>query len=192
VADSKISDLSAVTDVQATDEYVLARAGTSKKIDASDLAAGLGGGLTWDDIQPVGTRVEIYPYWGSSANVNWGVLYSHHTIPDQIFVTLESSGAQNDEITFKVALAAGTWSITWMIFKLVNAGIYTISLDGVSQGTVDGYNSGTQVNQMMTLTGLVATTSGLHDLNFKMATKNASSSGYYGDLQGAIVLWRTA
>ncbi len=37
MADTKISDLTAVTDVISTDEYVLARAGTTKKIDASDL-----------------------------------------------------------------------------------------------------------------------------------------------------------
>lgn len=39
MADTKISDLSAVTDLIGTDEYVLARAGATKKIDASDLAS---------------------------------------------------------------------------------------------------------------------------------------------------------
>lgn len=37
MADTKISDLAAVTDVLATDEYVLARSGATKKIDASNL-----------------------------------------------------------------------------------------------------------------------------------------------------------
>lgn len=37
MADTKISDLPAVTDVIATDEYVLARSGATNKIDASDL-----------------------------------------------------------------------------------------------------------------------------------------------------------
>jgi len=37
----KISDLPAVTDVLVTDEYVLARAGVTDKIDATDLATGL-------------------------------------------------------------------------------------------------------------------------------------------------------
>ena len=43
MADTKISGLSAVTDVLATDEFVLARAGTTKKIDASDLGSALAG-----------------------------------------------------------------------------------------------------------------------------------------------------
>lgn len=37
MADTKISDLSAVTNVVGTDEYVLARAGATKKIDAANL-----------------------------------------------------------------------------------------------------------------------------------------------------------
>lgn len=37
MSDTKISDLAAVTDVLATDEYVLARSGATKKIDASNL-----------------------------------------------------------------------------------------------------------------------------------------------------------
>lgn len=37
MADTKISDLPAVTDVIGTDEYVLARSGVTKKIDATDL-----------------------------------------------------------------------------------------------------------------------------------------------------------
>jgi len=41
MADTKISDLAAVTDVLATDEYVLARSGATKKIDASDLTTGI-------------------------------------------------------------------------------------------------------------------------------------------------------
>jgi hypothetical protein len=50
MADTKISALSAVTDVQATDEFVLARAGTTKKIDASDLATGLSGLIAYAEI----------------------------------------------------------------------------------------------------------------------------------------------
>lgn len=41
MADKKISELSAVTDVVSGDEYVLSRSGVSKKIDADDLSAGI-------------------------------------------------------------------------------------------------------------------------------------------------------
>lgn len=46
MADTKISALSAVTDVLSDDEFVLARSGATKKIDAIDLAAGLGSNPT--------------------------------------------------------------------------------------------------------------------------------------------------
>lgn len=43
MADTKISALSAVTDVLSTDEFVLARSGTTKKIAGVDLATAMGG-----------------------------------------------------------------------------------------------------------------------------------------------------
>ena len=49
MADTKISNLAAVTDVQDTDEFVLARAGESKKIDGVDLRAEIGGTVAADD-----------------------------------------------------------------------------------------------------------------------------------------------
>ena len=45
MSDSKISDLAAVTTVEDTDEYVVARAGASKKITGADLKAGAVGSL---------------------------------------------------------------------------------------------------------------------------------------------------
>ena len=41
MADTKISALAAVTDLQDTDELVMARAGDNKKIDAVDLKAAI-------------------------------------------------------------------------------------------------------------------------------------------------------
>lgn len=43
MADTKISDLAAVTDVQTSDDFVLARAGTTKRITGADLASELTG-----------------------------------------------------------------------------------------------------------------------------------------------------
>jgi hypothetical protein len=52
MADTKISDLAAVTDVLGTDEYVLARSGDTNKITAADLGAGLvAGALELDYVE---------------------------------------------------------------------------------------------------------------------------------------------
>ena len=153
---------------------------------------GGGGGLGWNDIQPVGTRVEINPFHAESAHTNWpSTLYQPGTVLDQAIASRESTGAQNAEITFKIVLATGTWKLHLITFTLTNAGIYTVSMDAVSQGTLDGYSSPNDANVLMTLAGIAVLTSGIHDLNFKMATKNASSASYYGDLQ-SVVLERTA
>lgn len=53
MADSKISDLAAVTDLLTTDEYVLARSGASKKITGANLRAA---------VQEIGSSVLIYRY----------------------------------------------------------------------------------------------------------------------------------
>ena len=44
MADTKISDLAAVTDVLTTDEFVLARSGATKKITGANLASEIGSG----------------------------------------------------------------------------------------------------------------------------------------------------
>lgn len=143
-------------------------------------------------LQPVGIRVHINPFHADSANTNWSTLVGASVIAGCVTGSRESSGAQNAEVTFKVALAAGTWKLHIITILLNNAGIMTISLDTVSQGTIDNYNAGGFVaNSLKTLTGITAATSALHDLNFKMATKNASSGSYFGDLM-AITLERTA
>lgn len=104
----------------------------------------------------------------------------------------QSAGAQNEEIQYKCILAAGTYSIYLNVDKDVNRGIYTVSIDSVSAGTSDSYNSSRIANVILTLTtSLVVATSKLVTVNVKMASKNASSSAYYGTLN-AIEFVRTA
>lgn len=98
--------------------------------------------------------------------------------------------AQNDEIAWDVVLAAGTWKLTMHSRKSSNVGIYTVSVEGTSVGTIDGYSASAAAG-LDTISGIAIATTGKHRLKFKMATKNASSSGYVGNPQ-AISLRRTA
>lgn len=97
----------------------------------------------------------------------------------------QSSGAQNDAITYDVVTSAGTFTVDLFHLTGANRGIYTIAFDGVTKGTVDGYtaSSGSAVS---TLTGIVLT-AGAHTLRLTMATQNASSSGYYGTMVEAVL-----
>lgn len=106
--------------------------------------------------------------------------------------TTQSNGAQNEEIEYKIVLAAGTYSVYLHVDKDVNRGIITVSVDGVAIGTVDTYNASRVSNAVGTVTtALVVATNKTVTLNLKMASKNASSSLYYGTVM-AIELVRTA
>jgi len=99
---------------------------------------------------------------------------------------LSSSGAQNAEVVFRLpqTLQAGTWT-----FRLVHStnssnGIYTIatSSDGSSWSdltTIDGY-AGSVVAAVVTDATALTVPAGVAFIRVKMATKNASSSNYYG------------
>lgn len=97
----------------------------------------------------------------------------------------QSTGTQNDAATFDFACGAGTFTLDMFHLTGTNRGIYTIAIDGVTKGTVDGYAaaSGSAVS---TLTGIVIA-AGAHTIRFTMATQNVSSSNYYGTMCEAVL-----
>ena len=147
--------------------------------------------MDWNTLQPVGTRVEVLVFQADSANTNWNTLVVPGSVGG-VVGSRESTGAQNAEVTFKVLLAAGTWTLYLLHAKFNSFGIITFRVDGgASVGTIDLYNGSLIGNQRSTVAGIVVATSGIHDLNLKMETKNASSSNYFGDIS-LIQLARTA
>jgi len=106
------------------------------------------------------------------------------------FGYLTSSGAQNAEISWPVVLSAGTWTFSMMHATDTNRGIYSVQLDTVEKGTIDGY-AGAAYNVLSTVPNISITTPGKKTLTLKMATKNGSSSSYIGTIQH-VRLIRTA
>ena len=102
-----------------------------------------------------------------------------------------SSGAQNDEITWDIVLAAGTWSIELIYTKFSSAGIFSIQFDSVEKGTIDSYASSPSQNNITSITGITVAITKKVELKLKMDTKNASSAAYSGALC-AVRLIRTA
>lgn len=129
--------------------------------------------------QPVGTVLPILPYIGAASQVNWTTKVSS----GRVLGGLQSSGVQNDEVTFNAYLAAGTWTFHLLHVRDANRGIYTVSFDAVDVGTIDGYNASSFANAQGNITGISVATSGIVAIRLKMATKNASSSSYFGDVQ---------
>jgi hypothetical protein len=94
-----------------------------------------------------------------------------------------STVAQNNEINYDISLSAGTWDIELLHVTGANQGIYTITLDDIACGTIDGYSAGTAYNVRTSLTGVIVPDPRVYRLKLKMATKNASSANYQGLIQ---------
>jgi hypothetical protein len=102
-----------------------------------------------------------------------------------------STGAQNSVIGWDVVLAAGTWTVALIHFQDTDRGIYTVAFDGSSVGTIDGYAGSTTRNTRSTITGISVATTAKIRVTLTMATKNGSSSSYYGEIN-ALQFVRTA
>lgn len=92
---------------------------------------------------------------------------------------LLSSSLQNDEFTEDLWLDTGTYKIAHIYRKGTDMGIHSLQLNAVEKGTVDAYNAAASSNNYTEVTGVVLT-AGLYTFKVKMATKNASSTAYYG------------
>lgn len=108
-----------------------------------------------------------------------------------------SDGVQNSSVSYDFICAGGTYTLDFTHLVGPNRGIYTISIDGVTVGTVDGYSAtyyyGVSVAGVdIAAPGLASITgigiaAGTHVLKFLMATKNASASAYYGTVSFAVL-----
>lgn len=137
-----------------------------------------------------GSNVHLDPFLGPDGQTNWSTVFFTSTRFHGAFIY--STGAvANDEMYWDVYLAAGTFKFKMLHEKDTDRGIYSIQIDGVEVGTIDGYAASSTSNVQTTVTGIVVATAGLKRLKLKMATKNASSSGYRGSIQAA-ALRRTA
>ncbi len=153
-------------------------------------SSGSGGFSPW--------KIDIEVFEGSASNVNFNTIAADAGLSCYGGYLL-NSGAQNDEVVFSVVIPGGTWTLELMYAQGANIGIYTITIDGASltslsgsADTIDGYAAGVTRNVTTAITGIVlAANTTARALKLKMATKNASSSNYYGQLQH-IQLRRTA
>jgi len=138
--------------------------------------AGGGGGGSSSTTYP--KRVQISPFIGAKSHVNWNTISID--APAVNSTTYRSSGAQNDEIVFDVLLGAGTWTLDLIGLATPGSGIITVLVDGVSVGTIDMYAGANNYAAVKALAGIVIAAGGNKVVTLRMATKNASSSGYLG------------
>ena len=94
-----------------------------------------------------------------------------------------SGGAQNSEVVTDFWEDTGTFTYGQVYGGGTDAGICHIRIDDVDKGTIDGYNAGN--NAYGTVVGVTNGTAGVKKFAVKMATKNASSTSFYGQLNSA-------
>jgi hypothetical protein len=154
-------------------------------------------------VGPPPNIVEIDVLSSAAAATNWSTRTQQGTY--YYSGSINSSGAQNDSITFDVVLAAGTWKMTVVYVTGTTQGIhkFQLSTDGstfadisaspynASAATVDAYNNPGAANNFVTFTSITIATTGRYALRDLMDTKNGSASDYTGTLQH-ITLVRTA
>lgn len=102
----------------------------------------------------------------------------------------QSDGTQNDAITFDFACGAGTYQLDLYHLEFSSRGIYTVKIDSTTAGTIDGYTGGGLTPAVGSITGITIG-AGTHTVTLLMATKNASSSGFVGQVE-RILFTRTA
>lgn len=95
-----------------------------------------------------------------------------------------------DNLSYKVYLAKGTYTLRVMSCLTLSAGITDFDIDGVEVASWDWYGA-TTYNYVNSQTGIVIATSGLKTLKMRLDGKNGSSEAY-GTNISLISLWRTA
>ena len=93
-------------------------------------------------------------------------------------------GVLNSYIEWQQELDAGTWSFTLLHDRGSDRGIATVSIDGTSVFTADAYAASPVENIATTGSGIVVASAGQKLVRITMATKNASSTGYFFGFQG--------
>jgi hypothetical protein len=102
-----------------------------------------------------------------------------------------TSAANGDNVSYKVYLAKGTYTLVLVGTKANNQGIVDIDIDGVEVASFDKYSGTSLTDKTFTQSGIVVGTAGIKTLKYRLDEKNASSSGYQSDFSG-IILYRTA
>lgn len=123
---------------------------------------------------------------------NWAVIGAQNNpfgTAGQAFANIVTH-AINDEMDFKVYLAAGSYTILLYTLTAASQGIVHVQIDGADVTTIDLYANPGGNNQRMSNT-FVNSVSGIKTLGLKIASKNGASSDYQFHYN-MIVLWRTA
>ena len=100
-----------------------------------------------------------------------------------------SAGTQNEYAEWSASVVPGTYTFSILHDVDNNRGIYTVAIDGTDVGTIDGYAAAAAAAHD-TIASITLTQAGVVPIRLTMATRNGSSSNFFGSISG-ITLTRT-
>jgi hypothetical protein len=153
VADTKISDLDAITTLDGTEEFVVADGGTTKKIAASDLSTELGGGGAMALIEEVvlGADTASFDFQSIPGTYSHllivGILRSTQSaIQSEVRMRLnnDSGGNYNTQLQYalgggSIAVQSASQSQTYLACALTSGGTATSGNAGVFRALIPVY-----------------------------------------------------
>ena len=126
----------------------------------------------------VGTRIEIrVPFNPSVGQGTWVLSRNENYTGDWYY--RNSTEADGDNITFKVALQRGTYTLRIYVAKNSGACILDVDLGGTEIASEDLYTgAGTDYDYIMEQTSITVSASGVKDLKLRADGKNGASANY--------------
>lgn len=88
------------------------------------------------------------------------------------------SAVQNNAVTWRVALTAGTWRLDLRHLGNTNGGIASITLNGAAVGTADAYAAALVWVTTRSFPGIVVPTTAVVPVTLTISTRHASSTGW--------------
>jgi hypothetical protein len=136
-------------------------------------------------------NVQIDPILPPASQSNFDTLYFSGSAYNGGYRSGPGNGVQDQSASWKVVLAAGTFSLDLIYVAWSDGGVMTWSLDDNAIGNVDGFSGGGQYNSQATLENIVVAEAGVKTLTVKVSSKADASQGFNAYLQ-AIQLRRTS
>ena len=102
-----------------------------------------------------------------------------------------SSHADGDNITYRVYLDAGTYTLLAVTRTQNTSGIIDIDIDGVEVASFDLYSASLAHDVRQTQSGIAVAGPGVKELRLRLDGKNPSASDYYAFIH-YLALWRTS
>jgi len=133
--------------------------------------------MTLHDVQKDGTNVDLIPIDGDAVAGTWNLIIT----TDQILVSylVNSTGANNDQVTFPLVLGKGTYEVSMIYPTTPDRGKLDVALDGnIIINQLDQYSVGV-VHNVIHRESAVVIRHPTKTISLTANGKNAASSNYH-------------